>query len=159
MDPREELEELRVENRRLRERLEKAQIVIQEQAPHILSLEQELGKRIKELEASNSEFEGLCYSMSHDLRAPLRSAAGFVQIMLEDDACEPQERRDRLNVCKKAVRRMEEVIDALLSYSRIARITLENTAVDLDELVSGLKEEFEPLVQGRSIEWKIGRAT
>src|SRR5690606_28041182 len=93
-------------------------------------------KALQRIEQLNSELESFSYSVSHDLRAPLRSIDGYTQILLEDYA--PQlddEGRRVLGVVVNNARRMARLIDDLLDFSRVARKELTKTVIDTKALV------------------------
>jgi len=96
------------------------------------SLEQRVSERTAELLASNSELEAFCYSVSHDLRSPLRSIDGFSQ-MLDDEFASNlgDDGRQYLGRIRGAAQRMGELIDVLLDLSRVTRIDLDRSGVDL----------------------------
>jgi PAS domain S-box-containing protein len=98
-------------------------------------LEESLRRRTLELENSVAELEAFSYSVSHDLRAPLRSIDGFSQILLEDyrDKVD-QEAQDSLRRIRNASQNMAQLIDALLQLSRVMRIELRREPVDLSVL-------------------------
>ena len=91
------------------------------------------------LEAMNKELESFCYSISHDLRAPLRSINGFSQILTEDLVeCIDSDSRDYLNRIRNSAVTMGVMIDDLLQLSRVARSDIQFDAVDLSELAQEL---------------------
>jgi len=109
----------------------------------IRDLNASLETRASELEAANKQLEAFSYSVSHDLRAPLRAVDGFSRILLEDHA--PQldaEGKRLLGVVRSNTRQMGQLIDDLLSFSRIGRQEMARTAVDMralaDEAFRGL---------------------
>jgi light-regulated signal transduction histidine kinase (bacteriophytochrome) len=98
-------------------------------------LEQRVIKRTLELEASNRELEAFSYSISHDLRSPLRSLDGYSQILLEDYAGQlPPDGQAYLHRIRAAVQRMSEQIDALLGLSGLWRSELQRRPIDLSPL-------------------------
>jgi signal transduction histidine kinase len=119
-------------------------------------LELRVETRTSELRAANRELEAFSYSVSHDLRAPLRAIAGFVQILEEDhaDQLEPQARH-HLERVKLNARRMGQLIDDLLSFSRIGRTTMLRQAVDLNSLARTAAEEA-IATSGRAIDLTFG---
>ncbi|HZC19561.1 MAG TPA: CHASE domain-containing protein, partial [Rubrobacteraceae bacterium] len=106
---------------------------------------QDLEDTNHELEATNRELEAFSYSVSHDLRAPLRSIDGFSQILLEDYADElDEDGQDYLGRVRAATQRMGRLIDDLLSLSRVTRGTMNRERVNLsalaEEVAEGLRE-------------------
>lgn len=101
-------------------------------------------RRIEEqLSQSNAELERFSYSVSHDLRAPLRAINGYAQAVLEDyGAALDAEGQRFLGVMRDSAKRGGELIDALLNFSRLGRQTLSLEPVDLTELARGVVEEL-----------------
>jgi light-regulated signal transduction histidine kinase (bacteriophytochrome) len=107
-------------------------------------LEQRVADRTVQLKAANEELEAFSYSVSHDLRAPLRSIDGFTQVLLEDcgerlDA----ESRESLDRVRKAGQRMERIVDGLLTLARVARDEVHFTTVDLSALAQAIASELQ----------------
>jgi signal transduction histidine kinase/DNA-binding response OmpR family regulator len=99
-------------------------------------LEQRVLDRTRELEASNADLESFSYSVSHDLRAPLRAIDGFCQILVSDHGSQiPQEARDYLAKVCTGVARMQRLIDDLLHLARFTRVPLETHRVRMTDLV------------------------
>jgi signal transduction histidine kinase len=100
-----------------------------------VTLEEKVGQRTAALAAANSELEAFSYSVSHDLRAPLRSIAGFADLLQERTGHElDAEALDYLQRVKKAAARMGALIDDLLNLSRVSRRDLSRRRVDLSRL-------------------------
>ncbi|MGE3959770.1 MAG: PAS domain-containing protein [Vicinamibacterales bacterium] len=100
------------------------------------TLEQRVVERTLELEATNRELESFSYSVSHDLRAPLRSIDGFSLALLQDESARLSERgRSDLQRIRGAAQRMGELVDALLRLSRLLREPMDLEAVDVSALV------------------------
>ena len=98
-------------------------------------LEQRVSERTAELELANKELESFSYSVSHDLRAPLRSIDGFSRIVIKQCADKlDDENRENLNRVRAASQRMGELIDDLLKLSRIGRAELRRTTFDFSAL-------------------------
>lgn len=120
-------------------------------------LEQRVSDRTAQLAAANKELEAFSYSVSHDLRAPLRAINGFAGIVLEEYAdLLPEEGRHQLERICNGGRRMGELIDDLLAFSRLSRQTLKRQTVDTQQLVATVLEELSPQRTGRAIELLIG---
>src|SRR5207237_9215254 len=105
----------------------------------ILRLNAELERRVKErtaqLEYTNAELEAFCYSVSHDLRAPLRAIDGFGQALMEDFPKDvPQEAQRYLTRIRCSTQRMGQLIEDLLNLSRVSRSSLERADADVGEL-------------------------
>jgi len=97
----------------------------------------------EELARTNAELETFSYSVSHDLRAPLRAINGYAQALLEDHAAAlDREGRRLLGVVRDAAERMGALIDALLTFSRLGRQALKPGPLDMTELARGVAEEL-----------------
>lgn len=112
----------------------------------IRALNEQLQSRAIELEAINNELEAFSYSVSHDLRAPLRAMDGFSRILLSEYADRLDEKgRDRLERIRAAAQRMAALIDDLLTLSRISRSEVKREEVDLsriaDEIMASLRQQ------------------
>lgn len=107
-------------------------------------------------EAALLELEALTYSVSHDLRAPLRHLAGFTDLLRARlETSDPQVQR-YLDTIGGAATRMAEMIDKLLALSRVGRLEMHPARIDLREMVDEIVGELRPLVAGRAIDWRIG---
>jgi PAS domain S-box-containing protein len=119
-------------------------------------LEKRVIERTAQLEAANKELEAFSYSVSHDLRAPLRAVDGFSQAVLEDYGPQlPAECRQDLQTIRNAAQKMGELIDDLLTFSRLSRLPLSKSTVDTGKLVRGVLEELGLQREGRRIEMRI----
>jgi PAS domain S-box-containing protein len=102
---------------------------------HILALNEQLRAHSQLLESSNRELESFCYSVSHDLRAPLRAINGFARLLQQDSALQLGEQGMRyLNTICNASEQMGRLIDDLLEFSRLGRQNLEKDSVDMAAL-------------------------
>jgi signal transduction histidine kinase len=119
-------------------------------------LEERVVERTAQLQAANDELQAFSYSVSHDLRAPLRHVIGFVAI-LQKDARPSLSDKDfgRLTTISEAAQRMGNLIDDLLAFSRIGHSEMQKTEVDLDELVQNVLEDFHEETRERDIAWEI----
>ncbi len=119
-------------------------------------LENRVILRTEQLEAANKELEAFSYSVSHDLRAPLRHISGFIGLFLENKSSElTEEELGYLNVVVQSSEEMGKLIDALLSFSRLNRSELHKERIDTSQLINKVLQLFEPEIQARSIEIKI----
>jgi signal transduction histidine kinase len=110
-----------------------------------------------ELEAANRELESFAYSVSHDLRSPLRGIDGYSKILLEDykDRLD-EDGRFVLGEVRSAAQEMGALIDDLLEYSRLGRCGLKQATVDMNALFKEIFEEFQHTLQHRSLELDLG---
>jgi PAS domain S-box-containing protein len=121
-----------------------------------LGLEQRVIERTAQLEAARNELEAFTYSVSHDLRAPLRHIAGFCGILMED--CAPQldaEARRHLERIQQGTRRMGVLVDELLALAGIGRQALTCQPTSLNSLVEDVVTLLKPETEGRQVDWKI----
>jgi len=120
-------------------------------------LEQRVIQRTAELEIANKELEAFSYSVSHDLRAPLRAVDGFSQAVLEDYGEQlPEEGRHYLATIRGGAQRMGALIDDLLTFSRLSRLPLNKRSVDPKRVVRETLEELGFPIEGRAVEMRIG---
>ncbi|MEN9574569.1 MAG: hypothetical protein RL514_2424 [Verrucomicrobiota bacterium] len=116
----------------------------------------ELQRQAAQLEAANRELESFSYSVSHDLRAPLRHIHGYVEMLTDATAGQLAEQPRRyLQTITEASEEMGELIDDLLAFSRMSRTELTETTVPLDALVQETLRGLELAVRGRNIQWQI----
>jgi len=115
-------------------------------------LEQRVADRTAQLEATNRELEAFAYSVSHDLRAPLRSIDGFSKALLEDYGAKlDADGKDYLDRVRSATHRMSNLIDDLLVLSRVARSEIRSDAVDLGALARDIVEELRRVDPSREV--------
>jgi PAS domain S-box-containing protein len=119
-------------------------------------LEQCVGERTAQLQSANLELEAFSYSVSHDLRAPLRHVLGFMG-MLQEDAGSSLSEKGILQLTKifGAIKQMGNLIDDLLAFSRIVKSELRKTDVDLNGLVQETLTDFQADLKDRRIDWEI----
>ena len=119
-------------------------------------LEQRVATRTTQLEAANADLEGFSYSVSHDLRAPLRAIDGFVGILLEDCAPQLDEEGKRLfRVVSDNARKMGQLIEDILVFSRAGRHELHTMPFDMAAQVQEVWQELAPRREGRAIEFRL----
>jgi K+-sensing histidine kinase KdpD len=122
----------------------------------ILKLNQALTKQARDLQTSNNELESFAYSVSHDLRAPLRHVVGYSELLQRQASplLDEKSRRYAETILGSA-KRMGNLIDDLLAFSRIGRAETKKTLVSLDQLVKEVVAEIGQDTGGRDIVWKI----
>ena len=119
-------------------------------------LEQRVAERTAQLQAANQELEAFSYSVSHDLRAPLRHVMGFVELLQKDAGpALPEKSRRYVETISKSAKRMGDLIDDLLAFSRVGRAALQKSGLQLDQLVRETLADFQAEVKDRNIAWKI----
>jgi PAS domain S-box-containing protein len=120
------------------------------------TLEQSVVARTLQLQEANKELQAFSYSVSHDLRAPLRHVLGFVDLLQrEAGPTLSEESLAHLTTISQAATRMGNLIDDLLTFSRVGRAALQKTNVDLDQLIQETLKEMEADTKGRAIVWEI----
>ena len=128
---------------------------------NILKLNEELEQRVQDrtarLTAANKELEAFSYSVSHDLRAPLRSIAGFVGILRKRnyDAIDDKGKH-YMDVISEAAVQMGRLIDDILTFSRLGRSEMSLSPVNLNQLMEEVRNTLQPQAEGRNVEWRIG---
>jgi PAS domain S-box-containing protein len=129
-------------------------ITERKRAEHELrTLNQSERQHAVQLEAANKELEAFSYSVSHDLRAPLRSIDGFSSALMEDYADKLDDQaNDHLKRIRAATQRMDELIDDLLKLARVTRAEMRTEAVDLSALANGILAECRKTDPNRQVE-------
>jgi PAS domain S-box-containing protein len=131
-------------NEQLRERLAERTVQLEQQSA--------------DLAAVNAELEAFSYSVSHDLRAPLRAVSGFARIIEHDHGDQiPAEALRYLGKVTESARQMGSLIDALLSFSRLQRQTMQQTPIDMTDLVRECWTMLAPSREDRRIEFVLAR--
>lgn len=122
----------------------------------IQALNRELAKRTAALEASNKELEAFAYSISHDLRAPLRHMAGFAELLRKTASSALNEKSAHyVDMILDSANRMGSLIDDLLGFSRISRAEAHHSRVSLEQLVREAIAELREDAKERQIVWKV----
>ena len=121
-------------------------------------LNEELEARTKKLEEINKELEAFTYSVSHDLRAPLRHVDGFSRLLLEEygEKLGPEGKR-MLERVRQGTQNMGELVDDLLNLSRVSRREVNPLVTDLNTILEEVLTELKPTLQGRQVEFRAGQ--
>lgn len=119
-------------------------------------LELRVRARTAELEAANKELEAFSYSVSHDLRAPLRHVQGYAEMLATAAAGRLSDKAQRyLQTISDASAEMGQLIDDLLAFSRMGRVEMSNGSVSLDQVVRETIRDLEMSTKGRNIAWDV----
>jgi len=117
----------------------------------------DLNTRNEELENANKELEAFSYTVSHDLRAPLRHISAFVELLrIQAEKTLDDESRRFLSIIQRSAREMGQLIDSLLEFSRMGRTEPKLAPVDMNELIQRALDDLKPELQGRDIVWNLG---
>jgi two-component system sensor histidine kinase/response regulator len=149
--------ELTLANQRLRQQIAERKVIEEALRRLNLELDRRVLERTAELEAANEEMRAFAYTVSHDLRAPLRHIDGFLELLQQKaEAVLDDQSRHYMDTISKAARKMSLLIDDLLSFSRMGQHAMSFKPVDLEPLVHEVIRDLEPDAAGRTIEWRIG---
>ncbi len=122
------------------------------------NLELRVAQRTEQLESANKELEAFSYSISHDLRAPLRHINGFINLFLENSTTKhTDEELGYLNVVSNSAKDMGELIDALLSFARLSRMEMNYSIIHSEKTIDELLPFFAEELKSRNIELKINK--
>lgn len=115
-----------------------------------------VSENARKLEQANNELEAFTYSVSHDLRAPLRHIDSFARLLRERTDTKLDETSQRyLNNIVTSIARMGQLIDDLLALSRTGRVEMRLTRLDLNQIIDEVRQELAPSYAGRQIVWQI----
>ena len=129
---------------------------VEERTAELQAAQRELEWKNQRLEAANKELEAFSYSVSHDLRAPLRHVNGYAHALAEDfQQALGEQGHEYLANITKAVDQMNTLIEDLLSFARAGQQQLDSTEVDFDDLVRNVIAEMRPDQDRRQIEWVV----
>lgn len=121
-------------------------------------LEQRVKERTAQLEEANHDLESFTYSVSHDLRAPLRHMDGFSRILVEDYGSElPAGAKQHVERVRQASLHMGQLVDDLLNLARVGRGSLRVVSTDLNEVLAETMVSLEAETRGREVDWRISR--
>jgi PAS domain S-box-containing protein len=121
------------------------------------TLEQRVRERTAQLEVANKELEAFSYSVSHDLRAPLRAIEGFSRILLEEHgAALNSEAKHFLEIVRANVKRMDRLVSGLLALAQFSRRPIQKVAVQPEEMVRRLIDELQPEWGQRKMDIQLG---
>jgi len=143
--------------KKLEERLEEARRTDEELVNLYAQLERRVTERTAELEMANRELEGFSYTVSHDLRSPLRTIAGFSLVLLEENGeLLDESARGHLEKIHAASRRMDGLIDDMLLLARVGRNSLRYEVVDLEAIARSIGEDLAGENPDRDVEFRVG---
>ena len=124
----------------------------------IRKLNSQLVQQTAQLTASNKELEAFSYSVSHDLRAPLRGIDGFSQAVLEDYGDKLDEAgKSYLHRVRTASQRMSQLIDAMLNLARLTRAEIRSQTLDMSGMVKGILDDFQKLEPDRPVDCVVAK--
>ncbi len=122
----------------------------------IKQLNEDLRERTAQLETLNKELEAFSYSVSHDLRAPVRHISGFVDLLGKQNVGEDPKTQRYLKFIAESARHMGQLVDDLLSFSRMARTEMTIGRVGLTQLTEEVRGQLAGSCANRSINWRVG---
>ena len=137
--------------------IEKARL-LKETKRYAVELEQRVDERTTQLVAANKEMEAFSYSVSHDLRSPLRHINGFTEILTKKYSAQlPEEALKYLNTIVGSAKKMGTLIDDLLSFSRTGRAELKKSILKMNQVIEDALSQIKPSLKDREIDWNISQ--
>lgn len=119
-------------------------------------LEYRVSVRTNQLSVANKELEAFTYSVSHDLRAPLRHINGFIELLTKNKNLSLDEKSNRfLNIISSSARQMGQLIDDLLQFSRMGRASIKFSNIEMNDLVVSVIEELKSSFSTDKVEWNL----
>jgi signal transduction histidine kinase len=150
-------EALETSNRSLAHEVSERQRADEELRNLNAELERRVDDRTAQLEAANKELESFSYSVSHDLRAPLRGIVGFAEALLEDHADELSvEAQRKVGIVQHEGRRMSVLINDLLAFSRLGRKALQSSELDMNSLASATWDGLKAQHEAGDVDFRLG---
>jgi len=130
--------------------------LVDERTAEILAASKDLQDANSSLATANQELETFAYSVSHDLRSPLRAVDGFSRILMEEYAPKLDTEGQRIvGVVREGTHKMAQMIDDILAFSRAGRQEIAPVPVDMEELVRAALKDLEPALAGRNVKLDI----
>ncbi len=149
--------ELLAANRRLKEENQAREEAEASLLALTATLEAQVQQRTEDLRQSNQELESFSYSVSHDLRAPLRHVSGFVALLERSGGSSfTDTQREYINIIGKASTQMGRLIDDLLAFSRVGRVGMTTDRVDLKQLAANAWASLAGDIAGRQVQFQLG---
>ena len=148
-------EALRQHEEQLRRALQSAEAAAKEVRALNAELEDRVTSRTAELAAANQELQSFAYSVSHDLRAPLRHIDSYARILEDEMQKNPAAARQSISRIRLGAQSMGRLVDDLLKLSRVGRVELKPGTVRLNAIVEEVLAELKPEVANRDVEWRI----
>jgi PAS domain S-box-containing protein len=142
IDVRSDITEQKILEEKLIEYQQKLEIKVEERTKDLVHKEQRLEMQNRELHKTNSELDRFVYSASHDLRAPLKSMIGLINITIDAEEPENMDQIERLEMISKSVLKLDDFIGDILDYSRNARVIIDNEEINFEEKIQEIRNSF-----------------
>jgi light-regulated signal transduction histidine kinase (bacteriophytochrome) len=129
---------------------------IVEEVDALTEAQETLNRQAQDLQRSNEELEQFAYVASHDLQEPLRKVSSFCQLLQQRYGGRLDDRADQyIGFAVDGAKRMQDLINDLLAFSRVGRMSQPHQRVDLDDVVSGARSDLAPLIEGAAAELRV----